>query len=187
MSLDATAPAPAPSPNDAFEAHAARLQYTITLDCVLSGIKASLSYDLYEKTNEQVLEEQKYKDLFQNEVLWRRISECVAKQVKAGEDGKPRQYIQCPYDQKEEAKALGARWDGEQKRWYAIDDITYGKLAKWHASKPTTPTLAPTLAPVDVAEDDPAVDAVVLPPPVMHQNAHGPVRVQVTANRFAPY
>ena len=34
-----------------------------------------------------------------------------------------RQYIECPYKHKEAAKALGARWDAGQKRWYAPSDL----------------------------------------------------------------
>ncbi len=41
-------------------------------------------------------------------------------------------YLNVPYEQKDEAKALGARWDKEVKKWYfdgAIKDIA--KFGKW--------------------------------------------------------
>jgi len=42
-----------------------------------------------------------------------------------------RQYLAVPIEQKDEAKALGARWDAEQKLWYAEPKADMGKLAKF--------------------------------------------------------
>ena len=39
--------------------------------------------------------------------------------------------INCPYDQKEEAKALGARWDSFHKTWYITKISNLYKFAKW--------------------------------------------------------
>ena len=44
--------------------------------------------------------------------------------------------IHCPFDEKEQAKALGARWNPREKHWYAPTQETYDKLNKWH--KPRT-------------------------------------------------
>jgi hypothetical protein len=44
-------------------------------------------------------------------------------------------FIYCPYSEKNEAKALGARWNKKEKRWYAADQTTYAALAKWHKPK----------------------------------------------------
>tara|TARA_Y100001963_G_C6600870_1_gene362449 strand:- start:61 stop:513 length:453 start_codon:yes stop_codon:yes gene_type:complete len=44
-------------------------------------------------------------------------------------------YIYCPFNEKDEAKALGARWDPEERKWYAVSDATYIALAKWHRPK----------------------------------------------------
>lgn len=41
-------------------------------------------------------------------------------------------FVSCPYTQKEEAKALGAKWDPVNKKWYAPSNEVYGKLKKWH-------------------------------------------------------
>ena len=32
-----------------------------------------------------------------------------------------RHYIYCPYEDKDEAKALSAKWDPEERRWYYTD------------------------------------------------------------------
>lgn len=39
--------------------------------------------------------------------------------------------LQCPYSDKDEAKALGARWDPARKTWYVIDPDDLGRFAKW--------------------------------------------------------
>ncbi len=36
-----------------------------------------------------------------------------------------RVYICVDYEKKEEAKALGARWDADEKRWFAEDEHSY--------------------------------------------------------------
>ena len=51
-------------------------------------------------------------------------------------------YLDVPYAQKDEAKALGARWDPAKKQWYAPANIDMTVLAKWQAQpgskKPST-------------------------------------------------
>lgn len=39
--------------------------------------------------------------------------------------------INCPFDQKDEAKALGARWDSFHKTWYITKISNLYKFAKW--------------------------------------------------------
>lgn len=68
------------------------------------------------------------------------MADWIHKAIKAGEEGIPRQYIECSFDEKDEAKKLGARWDAVAKKWYALGDKTYAKLAKWHPSAPNLPT-----------------------------------------------
>ena len=41
-----------------------------------------------------------------------------------------RHYINCPYHEKDEAKALGARWDPKKKKWYYTGD-DHEKFSKW--------------------------------------------------------
>lgn len=38
----------------------------------------------------------------------------------------PRIDLTVPFAEKDEAKRLGARWDGERKLWY-VPDVVYGK------------------------------------------------------------
>ena len=47
-----------------------------------------------------------------------------------------RYFVHVSFADKAEAQALGARWDRKEKRWYAPDQTTYQRLAKWH--KPRT-------------------------------------------------
>jgi hypothetical protein len=39
--------------------------------------------------------------------------------------------LQCPFDEKDHAKALGARWDGLQRTWYVVDAPDLRPFAKW--------------------------------------------------------
>jgi hypothetical protein len=41
-------------------------------------------------------------------------------------------YIQVPYEEKDFAKALGARWDANKKSWYIYDSIDITLFKKWH-------------------------------------------------------
>lgn len=43
-----------------------------------------------------------------------------------------RLYISCPYDERNDAKALGAQWDSYCKRWFAPSAEIYASLARWH-------------------------------------------------------
>jgi putative DNA primase/helicase len=49
-------------------------------------------------------------------------------------------YLAVPYDDKDEAKALGAKWDGERKSWYAPGPEAARKLSKW-LPLPKTPRI----------------------------------------------
>jgi len=42
-----------------------------------------------------------------------------------------RTYLNCPFDEKDQAKALGARWDAAKKRWYVEDAKDLGPFARW--------------------------------------------------------
>ncbi|EHQ8576935.1 zincin-like metallopeptidase domain-containing protein [Escherichia coli] len=48
-----------------------------------------------------------------------------------------RTYLAVPYAEKNEAKALGAKWDKEAKSWYAPEgvDVTASGLARWSVDK----------------------------------------------------
>lgn len=40
-------------------------------------------------------------------------------------------YLNVPYAQKDEAKALGARWDAARKKWYVLAATDIALFAKW--------------------------------------------------------
>ena len=40
-------------------------------------------------------------------------------------------YLNCPFSQKDEAKALGARWDQVRKRWYVPEQSDLTKFQRW--------------------------------------------------------
>lgn len=42
-----------------------------------------------------------------------------------------RNYLKVPYKDKDEAKALGARFDGSTKLWFAPPGVDLGKFARW--------------------------------------------------------
>ena len=47
------------------------------------------------------------------------------------DDSAARTYLNCPYDDKEECKSLGGRWDGDMKKWYVPDGVVTAPFAKW--------------------------------------------------------
>jgi hypothetical protein len=42
-------------------------------------------------------------------------------------------YLNVPFAQKDEAKALGARWDAIQKKWFVPADKDIALFARWQA------------------------------------------------------
>lgn len=42
-------------------------------------------------------------------------------------------YLNVPYAHKDAAKALGARWDAAQKKWYVPIDKDITAFAQWHS------------------------------------------------------
>lgn len=52
-----------------------------------------------------------------------------------------RTYLNVPYAQKDEAKALGARWDPAQKKWYVPAGKDFSLFTKWHMDPESTVNL----------------------------------------------
>jgi len=48
-----------------------------------------------------------------------------------------------PYEERQEAKALGARWDAVRKAWYVGPGVEPEKIAKWELRHQETATLDP--------------------------------------------
>lgn len=44
-------------------------------------------------------------------------------------------YLAVPYEQKDEAKALGAKWDRQAKSWYAPEGVDLEPLSKWQGDQ----------------------------------------------------
>ena len=66
-----------------------------------------------------------------------------ARQVKREIALEERIYLAVPYDERNEAKALGARWDAVKKAWYVGPEVDPAKLAKWELRYQPEPTLDP--------------------------------------------
>ena len=45
-------------------------------------------------------------------------------------------YLDVPYEEKDEAKALGARWDRDARLWYVPDGRDAGPFARWIPTEP---------------------------------------------------
>ncbi|KZB63143.1 hypothetical protein AUP42_01755 [Thalassospira lucentensis] len=48
-------------------------------------------------------------------------------------------YLNVPFSEKDEAKALGAKWDRRAKAWYARDDMELAPFKRWQETKAKTP------------------------------------------------
>jgi hypothetical protein len=53
-------------------------------------------------------------------------------------------YINVPYAQKDAAKALGAKWDASNKKWYVPADKDITLFTQWH-NDVATPSLGTTV------------------------------------------
>jgi putative DNA primase/helicase len=54
-----------------------------------------------------------------------------------------RTYLAVPYAERQEAKALGARWDAVKKSWYVGPEADREKVVKWNPKHQAEPTLDP--------------------------------------------
>lgn len=57
------------------------------------------------------------------EILRERERACDAARARKGEKPHERRYLDVPYKERKEAKAAGAKWDRDAKRWYAPEDL----------------------------------------------------------------
>jgi Domain of unknown function (DUF5710) len=56
--------------------------------------------------------------------------------------------LKVPFNEKDQAKALGARWNAEAKLWYVPQGVEAAPFEKWLSSAPNT---APSKAPASSA------------------------------------
>lgn len=52
-------------------------------------------------------------------------------------------YLNVPYAQKDAAKALGARWDPANKKWYVPAGKDIAPFAQWHSDDAASETASP--------------------------------------------
>lgn len=65
----------------------------------------------------------------------------------SGQTQKPEKtYINVPFKEKEEAKALGAKWDRQEKSWYVPIGVDLAPFAKWEKPAATAETDEPKVA-----------------------------------------
>ncbi len=50
--------------------------------------------------------------------------------------------LKVSFNEKDQAKALGARWNAEAKQWYVPQGVDTAPFAKWFADAPSSPTSA---------------------------------------------
>lgn len=76
-------------------------------------------------------------------------------------------YLNVPYAQKDAAKALGARWDATQKKWYVPAEKDIALFAQWQtealASKPAAPISKPKSPPTAAAAQSPVTGVFTYP------------------------
>ncbi len=56
--------------------------------------------------------------------------------------------LKVPFNEKDQAKSLGARWNAEAKLWYVPQGVDAAPFEKWLSS---APNIAPSIAPAQAA------------------------------------
>jgi hypothetical protein len=70
-----------------------------------------------------------FRDIF----LWSgtNIQEQKFNGSRAAESSDGKTYLNCPFSEKDECKALGAKWDSTVKKWYVPESLNLENFAKW--------------------------------------------------------
>ncbi|MEQ8392316.1 MAG: zincin-like metallopeptidase domain-containing protein [Thalassospira sp.] len=88
-------------------------------------------------------------------------------------------YLTVPFSEKDQAKALGAKWDRRAKAWYARDDMQLEPFKRWQETKAKPPE--PTINPEDEFAQALKENGLILDgPPTMDGKWH---RVAVGGDR----
>lgn len=61
-----------------------------------------------------------------------------------------RRDLHVPFEEKDEAKRLGARWDADARRWYVPDGMSADAFARWFDPRPANPPAAPDYSGLDL-------------------------------------
>lgn len=75
-------------------------------------------------------------------------------------------YLNVPYQEKDSAKALGAKWDAINKKWYIPANIDITLFAKWYIGAVESSTASKTrnLSPKsNLARNNEVVDGITYP------------------------
>jgi hypothetical protein len=56
--------------------------------------------------------------------------------------------LKVPFNEKDQAKSLGARWKAEAKLWYVPQGVDAAPFEKWLSSSPNLAPAQPTVKPV---------------------------------------
>lgn len=60
-------------------------------------------------------------------------------------------YLNVPFQEKDAAKALGARWDAAAKKWYAPAGIDLAVFKQWHTPAADSTSPSPPKTAADIA------------------------------------
>jgi len=82
-----------------------------------------------------------------------------------------RTYLVVPYKEREDAHALGAKWERERKQWYVPRDVDLAAFDRWPRADAAEPAGAASPAPVTSAAAAPSTAAVEATPPAPAQRA----------------
>jgi hypothetical protein len=64
-------------------------------------------------------------------------------------------FLKVPYAEKDEAKALGARWNQDRKAWYVPDGVADAPFARWITAGQEVPAIKEKAAKVDTYSGKP--------------------------------
>ncbi|MGZ8216225.1 DUF5710 domain-containing protein [Methylomagnum sp.] len=56
----------------------------------------------------------------------------------------PHTYLSVPYAEKDQAKALGAKWDTSRKKWYVPAGLDLGLFTRWNSGDAPPPNAKPS-------------------------------------------
>ena len=82
-----------------------------------------------------------------------------------------REYIAVPYEQKDDARRLGARWDAAARSWYIPEGVASEPFARWRDTSRTTPENG--AAPNESADHDEARSADTAHGHARRSDGHG--------------
>lgn len=68
--------------------------------------------------------------------------------------------LKVPFNEKDQAKALGARWNAELKQWYVPQGVNAAPFEKWFTDTPSTAKGATKAATQTTANNSPPEDDI---------------------------